>query len=192
MARKSSRLWISATFALLLPAQALAQSTRPCLTPKEGQALITFALPDVVTGITDKCAPVAGPSSFLATSGRTLASSYRATSNAAWPVARPAIRKLAGENGQLLDLMSDDALKSFAGAFAATAVVKQISPERCNDIDRIMKVTAPLPPENMSMLVGIMLEFLARPTAQAAIASARPPLNICPASKNSGQPVIAK
>ncbi len=192
MALKSSRLWISATFALLLPAQALAQSTRPCLTPKEGQALITFALPDVVTGITDKCAPMAGPSSFLATSGRALASTYRATSNAAWPTARPAIRKLAGENGALLDMMPDDAFKSFAGAFAATVVVKQISPERCNDIDRIIRATSPLPPDNMSMLVGIMLEILARPTAQAAIATAKPPLNICPASKNAGQAVTAK
>ena len=192
MARKSSRLWISATCALLLPAQALAQSTRPCLTPKEGQALITFAFPDVVTGITDKCAPVAGPASFLATSGRALASTYRATSNAAWPTARPAIRKLAGENGALLDMMPDDAFKSFAGAFAATVVVKQIAPERCNDIDRIIRATSPLPPDNMSMLVGIMLEILARPTAQAAIATAKPPLNICPASKNAGQAVTAK
>jgi hypothetical protein len=55
-----------------------------------------------------------------------------------------------------------------------------------------MKATSPLPPENMSMLVGIMLEIMARPTAQAAIASAKPPLNICPASKNSGQAVTAK
>jgi hypothetical protein len=186
------RFWFSAALVALLPAQAFAQSARPCLTPKEGQALITFALPDVVIGITDKCGPVTGTSSFLATSGRALASSYRATSNAAWPVARPAIRKLAGENGQLLDLMPDDALKSFAGAFAATAVVKQISPDRCNDIDRVMKVASPLPPENMSMLVGIMLEFLARPTAQAAIATAKPPLNICPATKISGQAATAK
>ena len=186
------RFWISAALAVLLPVEAFAQTARPCLTPKEGQALITFALPDVVIGITDKCGPVTGTSSFLTTSGRALASSYRATSNAAWPVARPAIRKLAGENGQLLDMMPDEAFKSFAGAFAATAVVKQIPPERCNDIDRVMKATSPLPPENMSMLVGIMLEILARPTAQAAIATARPPLNICPASKNSGQAPTAK
>lgn len=192
MRRLAVHFWISAALAALLPAQAVAQSNRPCLTPKEGQALITFALPDVVIGITDKCGPVTGASSFLATSGRALASSYRATSNAAWPVARPAIRKLAGENGQLLDMMPDDAFKSFAGAFAATAVVKQVAPERCSDIDRVMKATSPLPPENMSMLVGIMLEILARPTAQAAIATAKPPLNICPASKNSGQTVIAK
>lgn len=192
MARRTTRLWIGAALAIWMPAQALAQSTRPCLTPKEGQALITFALPDVVTGITDKCAPVTGSSSFLATSGRALASTYRASSNAAWPTARPAIRKLAGENGSLLDLMPDDALKSFAGAFAATLVVKQIAPERCSDIDRVLKATSPLPPDNMSMLVGIMLEILARPTAQAAIATAKPPLSICPASKNAGQAATAK
>jgi len=192
MARHSIRFWISTVIATLLTAQAQAQSPRPCMTPIEGQALISFALPDVIIGITSKCAPVTGPSSFLATSGRALANRYRAASDAAWPNARPAIRKQVGEGGELLDLMPDDAFKSFAGAFATTAVLTQLEPERCNDIDRVLKATSPLPPENMSMLVRIMLEFLARPTAQAAIATAKPPLNICPASKNSGQAATAK
>ncbi len=192
MARHSIRFWISTVIATLLTAQAQAQSSRPCLTPKEGQALISFALPDGIIGITSKCAPVTGPSSFLATSGRALANRYRAASDAAWPNARPAIRKQVGEGGELLDLMPDDAFKSVAGAFATTAVLKQLEPERCNDIDRVLKVTSPLPPDNMSMLVGIMLEILARPTAQAAIATAKPPLTICPAPKISGQAATAK
>jgi len=192
MAHHSTRFWISTVIAALLPAQALAQSPRPCLTPKEGQALISFALPDVIIGITSKCAPVTGPSSFLATSGRALASTYRSASNAAWPTARPAILKQVGEGGDLLGLMPDEAFKSFAGAFATTAVLKELRPERCTDIDRVLMATSPLPPENMSMLVGIMLEILARPTAQAAIATTKPPLNICPASKNSGQAATAK
>ncbi len=173
---------------------AFAQTTPApnCITPRDAQALISFALPEVINGVAAKCAPLNGPSSFLAASGKTLAERYRPASEAAWPLAKPVIRQLAGAQAGLIDLLPDESLKSFSASFAATGVVREIKPERCGDIDRVMRVVAPLPPENMSMLVGIMLEILSRPTAQAAIASRKMPLNLCPAPTGAGQNVTTK
>lgn len=185
-------LSLLAVSAALLPIQAIAQTARPCLTPREAQALISFALPDVLAGITTKCAPVAGATSYLAMGGKTLSEKYRPASALAWPSARPAIRKLAGPDAQFLDVLPDDALKGLSGTLAATAIVKEIKPEQCADADRLVRAVAPLPPENMSMLVGIMLEIISRPKAQAAVAKAKSPLNICPAPSGPAQPVTTK
>ena len=180
--------------AALAMQSAFAQTTSApnCITPRDAQALISFALPEVINGVVAKCAPLNGPSSFLAASGNALAERYRTASEAAWPLAKPVIRRLAGTRAGLIDLPPAESLKAFSAKFASTAVVREIKPELCGDIDRVMRVVAPLPPENMSMLVGIMLEILSRPTAQAAIASRKMPLNLCPAPTGGGQNVTTK
>ena len=178
--------------ALALPSSVLAQSTLPCLTPREAQAMVSFTLPDIITGLGQKCGAVLGPTSFLAQSGKEMADRYRPLAAAAWPQARPGLRKLAGENAAMLDLMPDETLKFFSAGLAATAVIKQVDPAACSDVDRILRAVAPLPPENMSMLVGILLEISSRPKAQAAVAKAKSPFNICPAPSCAGQPVATK
>ena len=185
---------IAAAMALCaLPAPLAAQATLPCLTPSEAQAIVSVTLPDIISGTTTKCGPVNGTASFLATSGRALADRYRPTALAQWPNARPALRKLAGPDaGPLMDLMSDENLRSFSSTLVTTAVLKSIDARQCSDIDRVMRAVAPLPPENMSMLVGILLEIMGRPKAQAAVAKTKSPINICPASNGSGQPVTTK
>lgn len=175
-----------------LPAPLAAQTALPCLTPGEAQAIISVTLPDIISGATTKCGPVNGATSFLSSNGRNLAERYRPTAMTAWPAARPALKKLAGPDGSLLDMMSDENLRLFSSTLVATAVLKSIDPRQCGDIDRIMRAVAPLPPENMSMLVGILLEIMARPKAQAAVAKTKSPINICPASTGSGQPVATK
>lgn len=174
------------------PIAATAQSTQPCLTPAEAQAIVSFTLPDIIDGATQKCADVLGPASFLAQSGQDMANRYRPTSDAAWPQARPGIRKFAGDKAVLVDLISDKTFKSVSAGLATTAVLKRLEPGFCADLDRIMEAVAPLPPENMSMLVGILLEIASRPKAQAAVAKAKSPFNICPAPTGSGHPVTTK
>jgi hypothetical protein len=162
------------------------------LTPREAQAVVTFTLPDTISGLASKCGPVLGSGSYLAQSGNDIAARYRPAASASWPQARTAIRKIAGDNAALVDLMSDEALKSISAGLATTAVLKQIDPSSCSDVDRILRAVAPLPPENMSMLVGILLEISSRPKAQAAVAKAKSPFNICPAPSGTGQPVTTK
>ncbi len=177
---------------LALPGAAMGQTAAPCLTPAEAQAIVSFTLPDVIDGTAQKCAPVLGPSSFLAQSGADMASRYRPAADAAWPQARPGIRKFAGDKAPLLDLMPDQAFKAFSAGLATTAVLMKVAPAFCADLDRIFKAVAPLPPENMSMLVGILLDIASRPQAQAAVAKAKTPFNICPTPSGAGQSVTTK
>ena len=185
--------WLAtATIAVALPTMATAQSAKQCLTPKEAQGLISFALPDIITSVSTKCAPSLGQDGYLTRSGKDLSDRYRAAAQPNWPSAKLAIRKFVGAEAEFLEGMPDEALKGFFGAGISTAVVKDVKPEQCGDIDRVLKLLAPLPAENMSQLVGILLEMGARPKAQAAAAKTKTPFTICPAAGGSGKPVTTK
>ena len=153
---------------------------------------MSFALPDIITSVSSKCAPSIGPDGYLTRSGKDLADRYRVAAAPSWPAAKTALRKFVGPEVEFLDNMPDEALKGFFGAGVSTAIVKDIKPEQCGDIDRVMRLLAPLPAENMSQLVGILLEIGARPKAQAAAAKAKAPFSICPATGGSGKPVTTK
>lgn len=191
MSRSIITALATAAVAACLPALAIAQSAKQCLTPKEAQGLITFALPDVITGVANKCSPSLPPKSYLSTNGADLAARYRAATAPNWPVAKQAMRKFIELDSDMMAALPDDALKGFFGAGVSTAIVKEIKLEQCGDIDRLMQVVAPLPPENMSALVGILLEISTRPKAQALQNKSKMPFNICAAS-GSGAPVNTK
>lgn len=178
--------------ALALPATVTAQTAKQCLTPKEAQGLVSFALPDIITSVSTKCAPSLGPNGYLSKSGVELAGRYRAAAATSWPAAKLALRKFVDTDPSLIDNVPDDALKGFLGAGVSTAVVKDVKPTQCADIDRIARVLAPLPPENMSQLVGIVLELSSRPPAQAAVAKTKAPFSICPPAGGTGKPVTTK
>ncbi len=192
MSVKRSNLLAGVIVAMALPAAATAQSAKQCLTPKEAHGLISFALPDIITSISSKCAPSLGPDGFLTRSGKDLSDRYRAAAAPSWPSAKLALRKFVGPEAEFLDSMPDEALKGFFGAGVSTSIVKDVKPEQCGDIDRVLKLLSPLPPENMSQLVGILLEMGARPKAQAAAAKTKAPFSICPAAGGSGKPVTTK
>lgn len=192
MSLKRLYLMAAAAAAFALPATATAQTAKQCLTPKEAQGLVSFALPDIITSVSNKCAPSIGPDGYLTRSGKDLADRYRVAAAPSWPAAKTALRKFVGPEVEFLDNMPDEALKGFFGAGVSTAIVKDIKPEQCGDIDRVLKLLAPLPAENMSQLVGILLEIGSRPKAQAAAAKAKAPFSICPAAGGSGKPVTTK
>ena len=189
---KEFHVLAAAALAFAIPAVATAQTAKQCLTPKEAQGLISFALPDTITSLSSKCAPSLGPDGYLTRSGKDLSDRYRTAAVPSWPSAKLALRKFVDSDSDFMNAIPDEALKGFFGAAVSTAIVKDVKPEQCGDIDRVMKLLAPLPPENMSQLVGILLEIGARPKAQAAAAKTKAPFSICPAAGGSGKPVTTK
>lgn len=192
MTKKLLRALAPCAVLVALPGVAVAQSAKQCLTPKEAQGLVTFALPEVITAVANKCTPTLGPDGYLTKSAPDLSARYRAAAAPNWPVAKMALRKFIDTDADFMNNLPDEALKGFFGAGVSTAIVKDIKTEQCGDIDRVMKILAPLPPENMSQLVGILLEIGARPKAQAAAQKAKAPFSICPAPGGSGKPVTTK
>jgi len=192
MASKLIHCIVGCVISVAMPTLATAQTASQCLTAKEAHGLISFALPDIITSISNKCASTLGPVGYLSRSGKNLASRYRASAALSWPTAKLAMRKFIDADISFLNNMPDDTLKGFLAAGVSTAVVKDINPSKCGDIDRIANVLAPLPAENMSQLVGIVLELSARPPAQAAFAKTKAPFSICPQAGGTGKPVTTK
>lgn len=181
----------AASIIVSFPALAIAQTAKQCLTPKEAQGLISFVLPDVIAGVASKCAPSLSPKSYLSTNGAELAARYRVAAAPNWPAAKQAMRKIIELDKDMMAALPDEALKGFFGAGVSTAIVKDIEPPQCSDIDRVLQVIDPLPAESMTALAGILLEFSARPKAQALQKKSNMPFTICPAP-GSGAPVNTK
>ncbi len=151
--------------AAAMPAQAAAAEAAQCLSPLEVRALATFAMPSVLTGLIDHCAPEVGSSGFMTTQGRDLITSYAAHKNSAWPTARKAFFRLAGsksDTGEATDMMAkmpDAALQPFVEGMIGGMVGSKLKPGQCVIADKMMRLLSPLPPENTSELLGTILEL---------------------------------
>ncbi len=142
-----------------LPALAQAQAAPSCVTRGEAQSLMQFVLPDVITGMRDKCAKTLGGGAYLPKSGAVLAQRYKPGATQAWPKAKPIALRLAGDMAKLLSAMPDDAMKTLASNLVGSAVAKELPPENCGSIDRVMEAVAPLPSENMAKLMVTLMEM---------------------------------
>ena len=147
-----------------LPAQAAAAEAQ-CLAPAEVRALATFAMPSVLTGLIDHCAPEVGASGYMSTQGSNLVASYAAHKEAAWPVARKAFFRLAATKGgadeatDMIAKMPDAALQPFVEGMIGGMIGSKLKPGQCAIADKMMRLLAPLPPENTSELLGTILEL---------------------------------
>jgi len=152
--------------ALPLPAIAAQAAQASCLTAGEVRALTTFAMPSAMTGLIDSCAPQVGANSFMATQGGGLVSAYGARKDAAWPTARKAFFRLAasGKDGSqeatdALAKMPDAALQPFVEGMIGGMIGAKLKPGQCVIADKLMRLLAPLPPENTAELIGTIFEL---------------------------------
>ena len=155
-----------AAAAVAMPAQAAAQvAGAQCLVPAEVRALATFAMPSVLIGLIDRCAPEVGATGFMTTQGRNLIASYAAHKDSAWPTARQAFFRLAkskGDSGEATDMMAkmpDAALQPFVEGMIGGMIGSKLKPGQCAIADKMMRLLAPLPPENTSELLGTIIEL---------------------------------
>ncbi|MFC3595329.1 hypothetical protein ACFOON_16990 [Novosphingobium piscinae] len=144
---------------LAVPQVAAAQSSTPCLTPREFTALSTYALPSVISGTSRACATALPAGAFLRQGGTELAQRYATGKAKAWPEAKSAFLKMASAkdagSARLFATMPDDALQQIADAAFAGIVTGQIKPDSCTTIDRVVALLAPLPPENTAELIAV-------------------------------------
>lgn len=160
----SFRLGFGAVLAALsIPANlhAQAQTQAACMTEAEATALFSYALPEMLNTVANKCAKTLPASSFLASKGTALVASYRSSVATDWPLAKAAFLKSAGpddsDGARILAEMPDDALKALVGTALNVVVGSDIKPANCPKIDSIVAALAPLPISNISsLLVSIM------------------------------------
>jgi hypothetical protein len=157
---------IALTTAMLVVPQVAQAAEPPCLTPKEATAVAAYAMPSVISGTVQRCAPVLGKDSWLARSGSGLAGRYAERKAAVWPEAKAAILKVAGGSGDpMMDMvrsMPDDSLRPFADSLVVAGIAEKLPANRCAPINRFLSLIAPLPPESTAELVALTLGVLSR------------------------------
>jgi hypothetical protein len=123
-------------------------------------------MPSVLTGVIDNCAPQLGANAFMTSQGRSLVAAYAAGKDAAWPQARKAFFRLAqsGKNGDkdamgAMGSMPDAALQPFVEGMIGGLIGAKLKPAQCGTADRLMRLLAPLPPENTAELLSTIVEL---------------------------------
>lgn len=153
------RLTIAASLLLAaLPGMAQAASP-PCLTPAEFTAITTYTLPSVIRGTARRCTTQLGAQAFLPRSGSALAERYAADRARAWPDAKAAFLKLSASAGAeangLIRGLPDASMQPMLDALMEGLVSQRVPLDRCGAIDRVVRLLAPLPPENTAELIAV-------------------------------------
>jgi hypothetical protein len=155
-----AKLRFVGSFAALCACPALAVDKPPqCLTPVEAEAMMDFALPELLNSVTDKCAAELPKTSFLSTRGKQLAASYRIAAEPRWPAAKAAIAKLGGDDdaAKIFAAMPDDSIKALMAAAMGVGLTDKLEVAQCSGINDIAASLAPLPPQDLSRLIVSIL-----------------------------------
>lgn len=154
-----------------------AQASETCMTAAEAQALVQTALPDLVTSVGDRCASTLPKSAFLQGPRMDLVARYTIEAQAAWPNARAAAMKLAGDS-KFFSILPDSAAKSVLSGLVTLAVSEKIKPAQCPALDRAFAAMAPLPSVNVAAFVVALTELQpppSKPSKKPLFAICQPP-----------------
>lgn len=168
---------IAALLAFAAPASAASAAPQTCLTAVEAQALITSMLPDALQTVAAKCRPTLPADALLVRSGDALIARYRPVADAAFKTARGAFARMVGS--EALANLDDETVRKLFAAGVAGEITKSLKPQTCMDVDRVLVALEPLPPENMSMLIGTVLELTSRGSKDGKKTG---PFEICPSA----------
>tara|TARA_B100000678_G_scaffold104115_1_gene86993 strand:+ start:1542 stop:2111 length:570 start_codon:yes stop_codon:yes gene_type:complete len=173
------KLAAGAAALLSLSQPAMAQGAK-CVDRADLADATTYAMPLFIEGLQAKCAGVLPEQGFVRSQGSAFAQQFTPLRDAAWPGARRVLvsfieretgadRKDAeaagsGMGGVIQNLMrmEGDELRPFVDAIATQMIAEQIKPAACADIEKVMPLLAPLPPENYGALVATILGFVSK------------------------------
>lgn len=162
---------------VLTPSAALAETARSCMTPVEAEALIQYALPDIIDHLGKACTIKLPATSYLIRSRVDLVDRYTQAATPALPIARVAFGKVAGIKAEQVENLRDETLRGLLSMGIGTAIDGKFKPKDCGMIDQILELLAPLPPENMAKLIGIALREGDKPKQDDTGKSS--PLRLC-------------
>lgn len=130
--------------ALLASTTAQAQ-TKSCVTATEGEALALYVMPDVVRSASQTCRPHL-PRTALLANPAPLIVKFQAETDAAWPAARAAFAKIAGQ--EVAPFLDGDMAKPMIAAMMGPMIASEIKPKDCGAINRMVELLQPLPARN--------------------------------------------
>ncbi len=133
------------------------QAAKPCVTEAEATGLFLFIAPDAIKAAGTVCAATLPSNALLRQTSGGFVEKYRAEAETAWPMAKAAVAKIAGE--EMKDILDTDAARPMMSALLAPIIAKDIKTKDCAKINRIVTLIAPLPPRNAAELVVTVLQM---------------------------------
>ena len=175
--KRHVRLAAGAAALLALSQPALAQGTG-CLQRADVADMTTYAMPLLVDALQAKCGQSLPADSFILSEGDAFAEGFAPLRDDAWPGARRVLvtfieqqtgasREMAQQGdaamaGVVMNLMrmEGDELRPYVDAIATQILADELKPSLCGDVERILPLLAPLPPENYGALVSTILAMV--------------------------------
>lgn len=147
---------VAMTLALSLGSTATAATPEKCLSETEAIAIFAAMMPDMIDGLRGKCAAHLPANAYLVASGNTLIARYKVLADLRWPTAKLAFGRIAGDE-EMTSRMPDQFLRPLIGSVVGSELIKDVKVEDCAGANRIVESLAPLPPENVAVLVGTIV-----------------------------------
>jgi hypothetical protein len=139
-----------------LGASAAAAPKENCISEAEGAAIMAVLMPDLISGLGDKCGAHLPAGAYLLLSGKALAGRYKVLADQRWPTAKLAFGRMAG-NPEMADKLPDEFFRPMLGSMVGSELIKGVTPQDCPSANRIVASLAPLPPENVALLIGAII-----------------------------------
>ncbi len=151
-----------------------------CVTGPEVRVAARFLMPILINGVSAKCAASLGNASYLVSKGPELVKRYEALPGDDSQV--PAIVAKIDSKGELSG-MSTDELRVFIKVGLIKAMGKDLTPEVCGKVDKVLAILDPLPAENTVALVEFAFREVEAGDAKKARRAGRSfESKVCPAS----------
>jgi len=170
---------VAATLALAaMTIQPVLAAPAKCIGTAEIQAAAHFLVPIAVNVVSTKCVPMLTTTSYLATKGPDLVKRYEAlpADDSAVP---PLVEKF-DTKGDLKGMTADE-LRVFVKVGMAKELGKDLKPELCRKIDKVLALLDPLPAENTAALLEFVVREFEADEARKALRNGKPFVaKLCP------------
>ena len=152
--------------AAALCASVSAQAANPCLPQAEAEALVLSLAPGLVGTTAAVCAASLPAGAYLRRSVAPLTAKFAAEGEAAWPLAKRGLDKLAGPDAAAM--LESELARPMVTAMVAPMLTREIRTSDCPDIDRVLGLIAPLPAKNTAALLVTIVDLAGRNKASVA------------------------
>ncbi|NML05261.1 hypothetical protein [Sphingomonas sp. G-3-2-10] len=147
----------------------------PCVSKQEASALVMLMLPGVIRGANQLCGTLLPKEAYLLNGGRTLGARFEQAAARSGPDADRAMARMMGiKDGK--GVPGAAASMAPMGEMMIMSLQPKVDAQICTDIDQALLLLDPLPAENLTGLVVMLMEIGMKEDKN-------PPFTICPAGQ---------
>ena len=163
---------VVATLALsAMTIQPVMAAPAKCVGSSDLRAAAHFLVPIAVNVVSTKCLPMLGGTSYLATKGPELAKRYEALPGED-SVVTTLVEKFDSK-GDMKGMTAEEVLVFIKVGFSKL-LGKDLKPEMCRKIDKVLTIFDPLPAENTAALLEFIIREVEAGDARKAMRTGKP------------------